>query len=229
MSSDEPQFASAAAVAGLAREVEQVRLAVAKLDQLPSRVEELARLMARLAETAAAQARRELPAVPLWLALEPDQHDADCGQVEADVVLELTGLTVWMGGVYLRYADAARTLPACWLWHVEVIEELLWLRAAWYAAYTGETASVTAVGDWHDRQRPGVVRRIREYAGVCSVENHQTPVRAPAVPLGSAAAGIARWWASHRDALAPVPTPDQVSEAADYAQLRSRGGSRGRS
>ena len=60
---------------------------------------------------------------------------------------------------------------------------------AWSAAYQGPQASVALVGDWHDRQRPGVVRRIRQSAGSCSIENHQTragwtrrPSAGPEVP-----------------------------------------------
>ena len=52
----------------------------------------------------------------------------------------LTDLTRWLDDIYLRYADAARTLPECWLWHPEVVEELIWLMHAWLAAYQGDDA-----------------------------------------------------------------------------------------
>jgi hypothetical protein len=134
-----------------------------------------------------------------------------------------------MGAVYLRFADAARTLPACWLWHPEIIEELLWLRAAWIAAHD-PSASIAQVADWHDRYRPGVVRRIRDYAGVCSLENHQPgrPRHIPAlrVPVASAASAIAAWWTTDRDDTPPAPTSEQLSEAA--GRPPQRGTSRGR-
>ncbi len=91
----------------------------------------------------------------------------------------LARLTGWLAGVYLRYADAARTVPACWLWHPEVVEELPWPRQAWLAAYADPDAPVSLAADWHDRLRPGVVRRIRDYAGMCSIEaDHRHPDRA---------------------------------------------------
>jgi len=52
----------------------------------------------------------------------------------------LEGLCGWLHAVYLRYRDAA---------------------------YQGPAASVALVGDWHDRQRPGVVRRVGLYAKSC--------------------------------------------------------------
>jgi hypothetical protein len=53
MSSGPESYASTAAVAGLVREVEALRRAVEPLRGLPSRVEQLARLVAELAETTA--------------------------------------------------------------------------------------------------------------------------------------------------------------------------------
>ena len=71
-------------------------------------------------------------------------------------------------------ATATPRLPECWLWHPDVVEELLWLSHAWLAAYQGPAASVALAADWHDRLRPGVVRRIKAQAGSCSRERHQT-------------------------------------------------------
>ena len=83
-------------------------------------------------------------------------------------------LCAWLHAIFLRYPDGAVALPVCWLYHPDVIEELLWLMHAWCAAYQGKGASVQLAGDWHDRQRPGVVRRIKSGAGSCSIERHQT-------------------------------------------------------
>ena len=70
---------------------------------------------------------------PSWLALPADADAA------ATVLADLVG---WLGQVYLRYSDAARGLPECWLWHPDVVEELVWLRHAWFDAYKSGDASV---------------------------------------------------------------------------------------
>jgi hypothetical protein len=214
----EPRFASAAALAGLAAEVEALRRATDPLRQLPARVDELARLLARVADELADHTAHAGPAAPpSWLILPTDST------IARQVLGELTG---WMGAVYLRYADAAASLPDCWLWHPDVVEELLWLMHAWATAYQGSAASVALAGDWHDRYRPGVVRRIKATTGTCSLENHPgrnaRPDATGDVPLAEAADGIAAWWATHRDQPAPEPTEQQLA-AADR---RQRGGLR---
>jgi hypothetical protein len=223
-----PDYATAAAVAGLAREVEALRRGVAQLAGLPRRVQEVADLVARLAEQVSASG---LPAedqgTVTWLDL-PQQHPqpdyTTPAEVEAEV--QLARLVSWMGDVYLRYGDAVKGLPGCWLWHPDVVEELCWLRQAWLAAYTDPEAKVSAAGDWHDRQRPGVVRRIQAYAGVCSIEQHTDggdrhayPVL---VPLAEAATTISTWWATRRAGLPPVPTPEQVSAGMPARTARGR-------
>ena len=50
---------------------------------------------------------------------------------------------------------------------------------AWTAAYEGDEASNKLVGDWHDRQRPGVTRRIGEYAPGCDVLAHRDAAGQP--------------------------------------------------
>jgi hypothetical protein len=212
-----PEYATSAAVAGLAREVEALRRAVDQLRAVPRQVEQVAALVARLAErgVAASDELAEERTVT-WLDLPSDPG----GAATPDAESLLLRLMDWMAAVYLRYADAARTLPACWLWHPEVIEELVWLRQAWLAAYADPEARIALAGDWHDRQRPGVVRRIREYAGMCSIENHHgQQAGAPVVPLAGAALPIADWWAARRPAAPPEPGPDEVAEAGAYHRL----------
>jgi hypothetical protein len=125
--------------------------------------------------------------------------------------------------VYVRYSDA-RHLPECWLWHPDVVEELLWLHAAWIAAYDPE-APPTAVGDWHDRQRPGVVARVHKYAGLCSLEAHRSGqerhLPAPTSPTSDAIPVIAAWWAMSRSEPAPPPTDEQLA-AATARMTRTR-------
>ncbi|HSV67834.1 MAG TPA: hypothetical protein VLJ59_18285 [Mycobacteriales bacterium] len=216
----QPPYATAAAVAGVAREVEALRRAVDQVSALPERVEELARLAAGLAEQSAAAAGGASGGGPVsWLGM-PTTVTAD----QAAAVL--AELTAWIGTVYLRYSDAARTLPGCWLWHPDVVEELLWLHQAWAAAYHPHDGTVTAAADWHDRMRPGVTRRIRDTTGMCSIENHQPGGEAhqpaPAPPLADAAAAIAAWWTGDRTGMPPEPTTAQVTAAAPARTTRGR-------
>lgn len=218
-STNEPNYASASAVAGLAREVEALRRAVEPVTALSRQIDDLARVVQEVAERQAASGP-STEGAPSWLDLP-----ADIGTVRT----VLTDLTGWMHDVYLRYADAAHHLPECWLWHPDVVEELLWLMYAWLAAYRDEKATVARAGDWHDRYRPGVVRRIKALAGNCSLENHQPRgsryAATPAVPLGEALAPIAEWWATERDHTPPEPDDDQLAAAA-AAQRQTRGGGR---
>jgi hypothetical protein len=217
-SQPQPEPASAAALAGLAREVEALRRTVESLPTLTKRVDNLAGLLGRLAQQLAAQKAAETDGPVSWLDLPAD------GSTTADELL--AALTGWMAGVYLRYADAAAGLPGCWLWHPDIVEELLWLWQAWDAAYHGDNASISRVGDWHDRQRPGVTRRIKAAGSMCSIENHQPghPQHAgpPAVPLTDAAPAIAGWWATRRTDPPPAPTADQLA-AADLEAPARRG------
>ena len=156
------------------------------------------------------------PPIPSWLG----SIGAGGGPLTpATAVVLLEELIGWLAVVYVWFADGG--LPECWLWHPDVVEELLWLREAWWAAYGGPGASVQRAGDWHDRQRPGVARRVRAAAGDCSLREHLDPAAAPAVPTAEAAAAIAGWWGGARG-RAPEPTGEQI-RAADAAH-RSTGG-----
>ncbi|MFN2495757.1 MAG: hypothetical protein ABR608_07605, partial [Pseudonocardiaceae bacterium] len=192
----EPTYASTGAVAGLAREVETLRRVIDPLRELPGRLDELAALVVQLAgATAATASTPTTVSASSWLDLAPDD-------VQAAHKL-LTDLTRWMEVVYLRYPDAAQSLPDCWLWHPDVVEELLWLMQAWLAAYRDQDAPVSLAGDWHDRYRPGVVRRINATAGRCSLESHQPrdhpATGGPVVPVTGAVGPIATWWGAHRN------------------------------
>ncbi|MQA16651.1 MAG: AMP-binding protein [Pseudonocardiaceae bacterium] len=69
-------------------------------------------------------------------------------------------------------AHPGTALPSCWAWHPAVVEELWWLRNAHHDAYHGRTACWRDVGDWHDRQRPGVTARIRKAIADCELSRH---------------------------------------------------------
>ncbi|HVK25942.1 MAG TPA: hypothetical protein VM677_31685 [Actinokineospora sp.] len=152
-----------------------------------------------------------------WLALPADPALAQ---------RVLTDLCDWMTVVYLRYADAVAGLPECWLWHPDVVEELLWLSQAWHAAQRAGANAATQVGDWHDRYRPGVVRRIKAVAGTCSVENHQSrPDHTPpaaSTPPPAAVALIAHWWGAVRVDAAPEPTADHLQATGHESTGRTR-------
>jgi hypothetical protein len=200
-------YADARSVAALARDIEALRrsidtLQIDKLPGLPARLDELAGLVTQLADTVNASTA-SAGGVASWLDLP----------TEVDAAYPVLGeLLTWMQVVYLRYPDAAAALPDCWLWHPDVIEELLCLMQAWLVAYRDDKAPVSLAGDWHDRYRPGVVRRITSSAGRCSLENHQPrdgqPLPSgPVVPVAGAAEQIATWWATTR--TDPPPEPDQ--------------------
>jgi len=201
---------SADAVAGLAREVEELRRTVEPVTELRNQLDEYERALQDIAvklDELGAKKPQQLPA-PSWLTL-PGNAESTGGV--------LTDLVEWLGAVFLRYTDGAAVLPECWLWHPDVVEELVWLSHAWKLA-----------GDWHDRYRPGVVTRLKGLAGNCSLERHQTrgghsPVGAPVVPITDALDAIADWWATHRAEAAPEPTDEHLA-AAD--RLPRQGGRR---
>jgi hypothetical protein len=208
------------AVRGLGREVEASRIAQSGLAakttviDLQGQVAQLADQVADLPNLIPATDQSESYPVVSWLARLPDTFSA------SEVLAELIG---WIRLVHLRYTDAASGLPECWLWHPEVVEELLWLMQAWRAAYL--KPSIRAVGDWHDRLRPGVVRRITGYAGTCSLDNHLHHRAADPVlevPTADAAEAIAAWWSGDLDRPAPEPTQDQIAAAFAAFNRRSR-------
>lgn len=230
MSTHAPGAVSAAMVpAGvvedLARQVETVRGALERLREMPTQVQELARVVGALAEqvhrVSAVACPAEAAAPRSWLALDRD------GQLAHQTLVEVVG---WVGEVYLRYADAVVSFPDCWLWHPDVVEELLCLMGTWHSAYCGPTACTQAAGEWHERSRPGTVRRIKTLAGTCSLDNHHShpghPLPGePVVPLAEALAPIADWWAHRRTGGAPEPTRAHLDAAATAGRAH-RGGHR---
>jgi hypothetical protein len=215
----EQELASAASVAGLASEVEMLRRSMDKLSELPERVEQLGATVADAVDQLAGAGRRPDPVRPVsWL---------DNAEDPAELQIRLGELVGWVGRVYLRYSVAAKSLPDCWLWHPDVVEELAWLHLAWQTAYHPQLGTVAAAGDWHDRQRPGVVARIRATAGTCSLEAHLAPTTPDlTAPAAEAAPVIAHWWGLHRDQTPPVPD-GQLIDAAQARRARAgRGGRR---
>jgi hypothetical protein len=232
----DPGTAALAAVAGLARSVDALtrdvaamktglqqtasKTAVARLNDTVASLgntvtafeDLLTRVTAKPSSTRGkAEGSGDAEPVRSWLRL-PEERTA--------VETVLSELLPWMESTYLRYATNIESLPPCWLWHPEIVEELLWLMDAWTGAYEGPEASNKLVGDWHDRQRPGVARRIGEYAPSCDVLKHRDSAGQPAVvvPLAADADEFVTWWADDRDANGPEPTPEQIKAG------RHRGG-----
>lgn len=159
------------------------------------------------------------PAVRSWLLM------TDAERAAAD----LADLAEWMGRVYVRYTRAQ--LSSCWLWHPEVIEELWWLRCAHADAYHPEDGSWLRVGDWHDRQRTGVERRVNVLLAGCSLSRHVDRNGRPAEvteptppPLAGHHADVAAHWVATRTA-GPTPSADVVTEA-EQTEFAQHGGYR---
>jgi hypothetical protein len=68
----------------------------------------------------------------------------------------LTDLVGWVDTILVRHQAAVDGLPPCWMFHGEVVEDPLWLKACWMAAYRDPAAKPTAAADWHERWLPGV-------------------------------------------------------------------------
>jgi hypothetical protein len=191
------------------------------VDRTTRRVGELEVLLRQLAADVTALARQlgapspgpgDTGAVRAWLLAE------DPRQAAAD----LADLIEWLDRVYLAYRDT--TLPSCWLWHPDVIEELWWLRRTHAEAFHPQQGTWQRVGDWHDRQRPGVIKRVRSAVRGCELALHAAGGErhhpAPLAPLAEAAEQLAGWAAGGRAGTAPEPTPAQLVEAARYDSIQ---------
>jgi hypothetical protein len=156
------------------------------------------------------------PGVRSWLlADDPDQARTD-----------VADLVVWLRQVYLRYTDAA--LPSCWLWHPDLVEELWWLRQAHAEAFHAQNGSWRAVGDWHDRQRPNLVRRLRPLVNKCELSLHVPGADAAGppvdVPLAVHADAVAFAWTTTPGRQVPPPDAAQLVDSERFTRemLRSR-------
>jgi len=198
----------------LGREVERIARRQVSLDQEQAELDGLVRRLAEdIAVLIPATDDEEPAGLRSWLATD------NSAQARAD----LTELAEWIKRVYLRFSDAS--LPSCWAWHPAVVEELWWLSRAHQAAFEGSGASWREVGDWHDRQRPGVARRVRTALADCDLARHtadgdrQQPP--PTAPLMQHLHQVAEHWSAHQ--ATPTPTDQQLTDADqhDRAQLRN--------
>lgn len=152
------------------------------------------------------------PAEPWWTVNDPDVARA-----------RLTDLVEWIEAVYARYLAPDEELRACWMYHADVVTELLTLRDTWHAVYYGPAASPQAVQDWHDRYRPGTVQRVTASLRGCGLAKHkdQGKYARPRTPGRDLVDGIAAWWGETRGASAPPSTPPEVFESEQAARSRA--------
>lgn len=192
-------------VLALARGVECV---IRRLDTLDELVAQLATDVTALAARVAGPDPDDDTQTPrAWLlAQDPRRAAAD-----------LKDLVTWMERVYLRYPDAQ--LPSCWLWHPAVIEELWWLRRAHDEAYHPRRGGWQAVGDWHDRYRPGVLKRLTSLVRDCDLSLHLDGATTPGAPLADTADLIAHAWTSQPPIL-PIPSAAQLHDAEQHDDLQ---------
>lgn len=191
----------------LAGVVERNGRRVTALDRL---VRQLAGDLAEVAAAALAPDGDDTTGVRSWLLADDPER----------AVTDLAALIGWTHRVYLRYPDAA--LSACWLWHPDVIEELWWLRNAHADAFHPTAGSWQRVGEWHERQRPGVAKRVRSAIGTCELALHRHARAAPAPPLAEHAEPLATAWAIDPIAPQPEPTDTQLDQADDYTRQHDR-------
>lgn len=206
-------------LAALARDIERATRALAGLtaraDQADAEHDRLEHLILDLAKTVQSILRPTGPPAGSWL-LGPPVGPPD-GPPPPTTAEILDDLAAWLQRIYLRYPDTG--LPSCWAWHPCVIEELLWLRRAHHEAHSARTGTATKIGEWHERWRPGVVRRIAGYVGDCELSRHRAgrdryDEGPPSVPLARYLDAVAGAWGG-RERL-PDPTASMLAEAAQH-------------
>jgi hypothetical protein len=138
----------------------------------------------------------EAPPVPEWLTVTDPEL----------AVAWLGGLVVWTADVWARF----RVLPGCWPWHPTVVAELLVCQHVWMTATTpGMPPEVLAT--WHDRWRPGTVRRIDHVLAACDRAHgrHVTTGGQQWTYDPAVVDELADWWATtHGSTPPPGLTPE---------------------
>jgi hypothetical protein len=133
----------------------------------------------------------------------------------------LEQLRDWLRAVYVRYEGAgdqpAPFLSDCWVWHPGAVTELHALYRMWVVAFESPRASDQAVADWHDRYRPGTVRRVNAALRDCRPEKHADPMkyRPPGVYGDELLGELAEWMVTgdYGRKAPPVPTPAMVVDS----------------
>lgn len=144
---------------------------------------------------------------------------------ERTAQLVLTTLVEWVERVYLRMANAGR-MPACWMWHDVVVDELWTLFQAYCEAHLGENANGTKAADWRERYRKGAVERVSAELDNCGAKRHERggdrDYRAPRLLGTEQIVDLAAWYGAGRSGDMPLPAPDLVAQesAVKFAQRR---------
>jgi hypothetical protein len=176
-----------------------------ELERQQRRTEELDTLLAKLGvqvELIADEQRGPKGTPTLsWLLLDDPEF----------AVTVLVDLAVWVETVYLRYDDAA--LPACWLWHPGLVDDLLTLRQGHADAFDPKSRSAAKALDWAERYRPGTVKRWAETVRDCDLSKHEQPALPRMTPLKLT---VQRAAVAHAEGLTITPEPAELEEAANY-------------
>lgn len=169
--------------------------------------EELKRKRAPKADPELEDGDEEETEAPDWYSVE----------TERQAQLMLDGLIEWVAKVYLRGPHDAK-LTYCWMWHPEVVDELVALRWSYFDAHHGETANGFKASDWRDRYRKSAIERINTALAQCNLGQHEGPDGArvwqplrtvPGVDDVNPAAqvvAVAEWWATRRESTPPAPS-----------------------
>lgn len=202
--------------AALARDEERTRR---RLDALESLVRKLGDKLTTVADQLTA--REPTPGGAATAGAERGCRSWLQGGDPERAAADLAELAGWVERVYLAFPDSS--LPSCWIWHPDAVEELWWLYQSHIDAYHPVTGSWMRVGDWHDRQRPRVVWRFHKSVAQCAPARHRqdyrSPLRRRTRPAEDSINVVAAWMTDGRPATAPLP-PDDPPPQPPPAQAR---------
>jgi hypothetical protein len=189
-----------------------------RVDGLADVVTNLGQIVGDLHRERGAKGDGDASSPPRVCWMEPQDPDV------ADAVMD--DLLGWLQRVYVQFN---RPLPACWEWHPDVIESLLALRHAHWAAYQPKAPAQAAV-DWITKALPEVAKYI---AGAVSkshtLEDHLRGSHLVPIPMPGSAGRVAAAWADRGEDWAftgPEPTELETREADRHLGQYARGGSR---
>ena len=187
----------------LARDVDRVARGLDSFKQeTVERVLDLDTRVTRLADTFADAFNQTTVFPQSWLLVDDPSKAREM----------LADLIAWLDAVYLRFPDAK--LPACWMWHPTVIEELWILRCVHADALSGRGWQVK-YETWLMTYRQKCLERISASVGTCDLEWHapggKKELKPRTAPLARHFEAVADAWTSR--GVPPEPTDEQVRDA----------------
>lgn len=196
---DHERTATAATVEGLVSELAGLRLVTGGL---ADGQEKLARMIAEFIARATEPDDEEEEEKP-----DPDRVEWMTVSDPAVAVEALVRVRRWVREVWTPYA-AGEELQPCWMWHPDVVADLLACRLAWIAS-TGPKARPLSPADWITRfLEPAAKRVTRSLAECHDGYGHLTRgKRYDATPGDGGARALARWWAETHDREPEHPAP----------------------